>query len=602
MQGHRTTIGSLSDFFNLEHESSSSNIANTWSDVSVNGDSENLLAPTISIDFMNDPLFNGRGYDLSNDNIFSVGQSSRSMEFPVNPDVDSGFLDHVNEDSPLVERPGSFKSIAANNQLQQSPNSYQPEPFAGSSGSRLILGGENEGGSRGPIDGRLLPCKRKSYEEHLGQSSRSSGYNQDAESSHYPGAYLGYSSATNGSFGISERAQPRLHLGARGASSLSSERLPRNIRSRVNASGQHSLGSSINSELVGSDLGLLLCQESSSSGMNSQAHPPEVHFPAFPLGVGEPQQYSVAGDGNSRETVNSNSRNTLENHPMSIPSGESRAHGQTRTSSAGSIRIPRSITRPPQTGTSSSIQPPISHRQMQYPRRLSEYVRRSLSAVISAPEGGPNNHSMLISGQLSPSQDMIISSRRGNASNHDRNLLPLRSSYWRDRQGEEGVPGIPHSVRGFAPAGEGRRRLASEIRGVLDMMRRGQALHLEEYMILDHSMLFGVADTHDRHRDMRLDVDNMTYEELLALEERIGNVSTGLSEETISMLLKQRKCVISLDAQSETEPCCICQEEYSDGEDLGSLECGHEFHIDCIKQWLMHKNLCPICKTTGLST
>ena len=31
-------------------------------------------------------------------------------------------------------------------------------------------------------------------------------------------------------------------------------------------------------------------------------------------------------------------------------------------------------------------------------------------------------------------------------------------------------------------------------------------------MILDQSVFFGVADMHDRHRDMRLDVDNMSYE------------------------------------------------------------------------------------------
>ena len=31
-------------------------------------------------------------------------------------------------------------------------------------------------------------------------------------------------------------------------------------------------------------------------------------------------------------------------------------------------------------------------------------------------------------------------------------------------------------------------------------------------MILDQSVFFGVADIHDRHRDMRLDVDNMSYE------------------------------------------------------------------------------------------
>lgn len=31
-------------------------------------------------------------------------------------------------------------------------------------------------------------------------------------------------------------------------------------------------------------------------------------------------------------------------------------------------------------------------------------------------------------------------------------------------------------------------------------------------MILDLSMIFGIADMHDRYRDMRLDVDNMSYE------------------------------------------------------------------------------------------
>ncbi|CAL5372932.1 unnamed protein product [Camellia sinensis] len=35
------------------------------------------------------------------------------------------------------------------------------------------------------------------------------------------------------------------------------------------------------------------------------------------------------------------------------------------------------------------------------------------------------------------------------------------------------------------------------------------------------------------------------------------------------------------------EPCCVCREEYVDGEELGKLDCGHEFHFNCIKQWLM---------------
>jgi hypothetical protein len=108
----------------------------------------------------------------------------------------------------------------------------------------------------------------------------------------------------------------------------------------------------------------------------------------------------------------------------------------------------------------------------------------------------------------------------------------------------------------------------------------------------------------DRHRDMRLDVDNMSYEELLALGERIGYVNTGLSEDKIRTGLKQWKYVsIPIEEPlTGVEPCCICQEEYAEGEDMGRLDCGHDFHTACIKQWLVIKNLCPICKKTGLGT
>jgi hypothetical protein len=44
---------------------------------------------------------------------------------------------------------------------------------------------------------------------------------------------------------------------------------------------------------------------------------------------------------------------------------------------------------------------------------------------------------------------------------------------------------------------------------------------------------------YDQHRDMRLDIDNMSYEELLALGDKMGTVSTALSEEALSRSLKQ---------------------------------------------------------------
>nr|CAB3488474.1 unnamed protein product [Digitaria exilis] len=169
----------------------------------------------------------------------------------------------------------------------------------------------------------------------------------------------------------------------------------------------------------------------------------------------------------------------------------------------------------------------------------------------------------------------------------------LRSGFLLERQGD-GVWGVPLSMRGR----EGRRLM--EIRNALEMIQRGE---------------------------------NVRLEELLALEERIGNVSTGLSEEAVIKLLKQRKFSSwRLKASFDHEPCCICQvshiilslsellpssvghrlyaltffpfiqEEYVDGDDLGRLDCGHDFHAVCIKQWLVLKNVCPICKNTALKT
>lgn len=51
-----------------------------------------------------------------------------------------------------------------------------------------------------------------------------------------------------------------------------------------------------------------------------------------------------------------------------------------------------------------------------------------------------------------------------------------------------------------------------QMRNVLDLIRRREGMRFEDFMILDPSVFYGMADMHDRHRDMRLDIDNMSYE------------------------------------------------------------------------------------------
>lgn len=458
MQGHRETVASLSDLFDLEHGSSSSNTTIDWSNLLDHHDPENLLPPSSGLRLRNDHLFDDRGYHLTNDSIFLVGQSSQSGSSQGNLDISSGSLSHGSEDSLLEESPNSFKPNVSNNQRIQFSNSSVLDPSADPSGSGGNHGEVDAGQYRGSLEGRCVPCKRKSFEGHVGQSSmvRSGSYDQDAENSLCPDASLSNDSAISGNLIISEQAEPNLQLGASRASSRSSERLSRSFRSRI----LHPSDSMVGSEHARPDLGLLLSDRSSSVDMNAQVQPPELNVPAFlPTG---PHQASAAGPVSSRETVCSSSRNTLENHPIFLPSTDSRVLGQSTSLGDGSIRIPRNIA-PSQTGASVTSHPPVPRRPIHFPRQLLEYVQMSLSAVDSEPGGGQSSYSSVASGPSASLQDMILSSRHGTADNHASHSLPLRSSSRLERQGDESVLGLPYSVRAFATAGEGRRRLASEV-------------------------------------------------------------------------------------------------------------------------------------------
>ncbi|GET88824.1 hypothetical protein, conserved [Leishmania tarentolae] len=146
--------------------------------------------------------------------------------------------------------------------------------------------------------------------------------------------------------------------------------------------------------------------------------------------------------------------------------------------------------------------------------------------------------------------------------------------------------------------------------------RSGQRTAFEEGMVNLHNFI-GVLHQANVMQSMGLDqdIDDMTYEELLELEERIGNVSKGVTPALID------SCMVPLQGTSaESDTCAICQEELSSTSTTSTtgaaptttslsgtdevcvklLNCPHVFHKVCINRWLTQNKTCPICKVEVL--
>ncbi|KAG8390925.1 hypothetical protein BUALT_Bualt01G0134300 [Buddleja alternifolia] len=577
----------------------------------------------------------------ANSNQISNGlQVSGSNAIPQDLNMLSGFGHYVDDDCQVVERSNTCISVGAPNEHMTSNGS--------SSGSYAM--GESEDTPMGSsMEGRRMPCKRKAIEVNVGQSSEagSSNFFNHAERSQWhsvPPAQIAPSSIMQTENGLvvsngPDPENPRLRLGVIGAVSASpfsltgrgpSESARRNFRLRINGGLQQDHIPNPDPFLMEADIGnpdvspsrhsssLLLRNRlfdlnpasSVEKGISPHRQPVPLNVPS----VRRNHQSRWNGASSSRTSSSSIGRDatlyeepltrniprSLSEHPMFVPASDIGSSSQQNYNLVGETNnIAENIASSSRAGSNpgqNSSSPTWANRGCpQYPRRLSEIVRRSLLSSGGIDSVGQSRNHGVRSATPQETAPSSGSGVHGHARSNSRAALLERHL--------DGAIPIPYSLRTLAAAGEGRSSIMSEIRHVLDLMRRGEGLRFEDVMMLDHSVLFGMADIHDRHRDMRLDVDNMSYEELLALGERIGNVCTGLTEETIMSRLKLQKYVGSkTKVQVETEPCSICREEYNDGEDVGTLECGHDFHKECIKQWLLQKNLCPICKTTGLTT
>jgi len=83
----------------------------------------------------------------------------------------------------------------------------------------------------------------------------------------------------------------------------------------------------------------------------------------------------------------------------------------------------------------------------------------------------------------------------------------------------------------------------------------------------------------------------LSYEEMIRLEEALPPVSKGAKKEDINSLPVS---VHTGDSKDKSCPVCLC--EYEKGQMLRTLPCLHRFHVECIDPWLEMNKICPTCR------
>ncbi|KAL9184630.1 hypothetical protein ACHAXT_012600 [Thalassiosira profunda] len=53
--------------------------------------------------------------------------------------------------------------------------------------------------------------------------------------------------------------------------------------------------------------------------------------------------------------------------------------------------------------------------------------------------------------------------------------------------------------------------------------------------------------------------------------------------------------------ESEESMCTICLLSVEDGERIADLSCGHLYHADCLAEWILKKNSCPLCQNPEIA-
>jgi E3 ubiquitin-protein ligase BIG BROTHER-like protein len=99
-----------------------------------------------------------------------------------------------------------------------------------------------------------------------------------------------------------------------------------------------------------------------------------------------------------------------------------------------------------------------------------------------------------------------------------------------------------------------------------------------------------------------LSPSQLDYEQLIRLQENVGHVSRGASQDAVDELpvRTHAECCKPHSGVILGDECAICRMPFEAEEELRVLHCRHAEHKACLDQWLQVSKQCPLCQAEVL--
>lgn len=91
---------------------------------------------------------------------------------------------------------------------------------------------------------------------------------------------------------------------------------------------------------------------------------------------------------------------------------------------------------------------------------------------------------------------------------------------------------------------------------------------------------------------------DLTKHSVSETEEKLKSSSPSTEDSDVP----DTNAVFTYESDDDNEvTCTICMLPIEDGDRIGALECDHKFHVECLKQWIKRRNVCPLCQSPDIA-